>query len=818
MTGTRVTAREAVAALRACCPELAKGVEELVLAWLAPVSRRLAAIDDGFEDAPRAKHVNDPVWTTFELEPQEVLLIDSPLLQRLRGVKQLGLAHLVFPGANHDRFEHLCGVVNAADRVFRALKTNAERRREAEQKENGHLPTLSDRQRRLVRLAALLHDVGHGPFSHAIEPVVASRYAAELKAFNLHAKTELNLDSTVAIGELISVLVATSPALKKVLNHPLFGDVGAAGAAEKQLELATLILGARRHGQPAFLSAIISGQTDADKLDYMGRDAHHSGMPIQFDTERLLSKLEIVRCTPDNLPHEQALNRQFAEQSPNQQYFDIGIAASGVGALEQMLIGRAFLYDRLYHHHKVRAADAMAQRLLHYAQAERGRPFDLTELYLPVSDDAIIRLLGGDLSRTGFVAGGQRAAALAKRILVRDLYVRAFAFRASFHTAGSAEADEQARTSALAEAWAPVSTGLSGISDRLKAEESIVELAKRLAPLAGDARLIKLAEELDPSHVIVDLAENRVKPVTINVHAEDGTLEAPNLFFDPARWSHVYDLQKRTGYVFCAREFVPLVALATKIHFFETWGYAVSAKGDRLTKTGKLIPAELVERLRAAGVIDDETAGVLSHTRTTRTFLRRDDVRWPKGWSDESAEFENNIIDDLRARLPQGLSAKDRDALRLTLEGLASFIDTAHKDASFLTGVIDEAGLQKEVARHLRARGLAVIEGAEMSGGETDLIANDRMLIENKIAGQTDQPFEVKLEAPYQANRYSLAIASRIYFVLTGYKPASGAGIVGLTDSIRVEPVAGLARTAVVVRAVVPYGQARPSREKKPKA
>lgn len=815
---TQTAARDAVAALRTCCPQMAAAVEDLVKEWLESVTRRLAAIEDGFEDPPRSKHVNDPIWTTFELEPQEVLLIDSPLLQRLRGVKQLGLAHLVFPGANHDRFEHLCGVVNAADRVFRALQTNAERRREAEQRDNRDLPALKDRQRRLVRLAALLHDVGHGPFSHAIEPVVAARYGDELKAFNTHVVATLNLDARVAIGELISVLIATSPTLKKVLTNGLFTDVGAPSGVEKQLELATLILGARRHGQPAFLSAIISGQTDADKLDYMSRDAHHSGMPIQFDTERLLSKLEIVRCTPDNLPPEQALNRRFAEESSNNQYFDIGIGAAGVGALEQMLIGRAFLYDRLYHHHKVRAADAMAQRLLHYAQEERGRPFNLTDLYLPVSDDAIIRLLGGDLTRAGFETGGVRSAALAKRIIGRDLYVRAFAFRASFHTAGSAEIDEQARTSALAEAWTPVSTGLSGLSDRLDAEEAIVALAKKLAPHTGEERLTKLAGDLHPSHVIVDLAENRVKPVTINVHTEDGTLEAPNLFFDPARWSNVYDLQKRTGYVFCAREFVPLVALATKVYFFERWGYVVSTKGDRLTKTGKVITPGLVDRLTQAGAIDEDTAAVLSHRRTVRTFLHKGDVIWPTDWSHESGDFENDLLDDLRRFLPQGLSVEDRDALKETLAGLSSFIDMANKDAAFSTSTTDEAGLQRALAQHLRAQGLKVTEGSETAGGETDLIVKERMLIENKVAGETSTPFTIKPEAPYQANRYAAAIASRVYFVLTGYSPPQGARLISQTDSLRVEPVANLARTAIVIKAVVPYGLPTPSREKKPKA
>ena len=131
--------------------------------------------------------------------------------------------------------------------------------------------------------------------------------------------------------------------------------------------------------------------------------------------------------------------------------------ASGVGALEQMLIGRAFLYDRLYHHHKVRAADAMAQRLIHFAELDRGEPFNLDELYLDIGDDSIIRVLGGELSHTKLKAGGGGIAeSLAKAIVNRDLYHRAFVFRANFHAGIDPNLDETARSNELAERWGPI--------------------------------------------------------------------------------------------------------------------------------------------------------------------------------------------------------------------------------------------------------------------------------------------------------------------------------------------------------------------------
>lgn len=799
--------------LRAACPELFPAVDSLATEWLRPVELRLQAIAENRDEAPRAKHVNDPVWRTFELEPHEVLLIDSPLLQRLRGVKQLGLANLVFPGANHDRFEHVCGTVQAAERVFRALEQNAARRRE---REGGDGPGITDRDRLTVRLAALLHDVGHGPFSHAIEPVVARRYRADLDTFNRIVHHHFDLDAKVAVAELISVLIVLSEAMGRVLATASFSRLFSQNAADLQLRLVTLIMGARRLGQFPFLSAIISGQVDADKLDYMTRDALHSGMPIEFDTERLLWKLEIVRCTPANLPPSQPANREYAEQCPNQSYFDLGIAASGVGALEQMLIGRAFLYDRVYHHHKVRAADAMAQRMLHFAVEDRGRPFDLADLYQPVSDDTLIRILAGHLTRGDFEGGGARASGLGSAILNRDLYVRAFAFRATFHTASASESDDAGKMAALAEAWTPVSTGLADINDRIAAEARIVEIAKTIAPHMGDDRLKELADRLEPRHVIVDLAENRVKPVTINVHAEDGALEAPNLFFDPARWSHVYDLQKRTGYVFCDRQFVGLVGLAAKIFFFEKWGYAVSEKGDRLTKTLNAVQHEWVDALLASDRIDEAMGAILKREAKPRTFVHESQIDWPAEWNHEDGTFDADFVDSLKVALPQGLSAGDRNALISAMEGLATFVHTMHNDAEFLKSDALERDLQTAVLRHLRARGMKVTEGAEFGGGETDLLVQERLLIENKIAGEAADPYSVKPATPYQTNRYSVAICSRVFVTLLAYKPKQSANPIEQTQSIRVTPLTGLSRTAVNIQVVVPYGMPTPSKVGKP--
>ncbi|MFS8144308.1 hypothetical protein [Rhizobium sp. BR 249] len=120
-----------------------------------------------------------------------------------------------------------------------------------------------------------------------------------------------------------------------------------------------------------------------------------------------------------------------------------------------------------------------------------------------------------------------------------------------------------------------------------------------------------------------------------------------------------------------------------------------------------------------------------------------------------------------------------------------------------------------QLLRHLRSRKANAKEGAEFAGGETDVIIDERCLIENKV-GAGRKPFESKAHAPYQANRYGIAMCQRVFFTLVAYTPASDADILRLTDSVQVTPLDDLDRTAVEIRFVVPVGLSNPSDAKKP--
>lgn len=177
--------------------------------------------------------VRDPVHGDIELHPYEVALLDTPEMQRLRGIKQLGTAYLVYPGAHHTRFEHVLGTLHAASRICGALRVN------------GHTVTEEDEQ--LIRLAALLHDVSHIPFGHTFED--------ERKVFPRHDRAD-RLHAFLYRG---------------VLGERLAG----LGVRDEIFLLLT--------EERSWRSDIVAGAVDADLLDYLRRDAYFCGLAQGYD-------------------------------------------------------------------------------------------------------------------------------------------------------------------------------------------------------------------------------------------------------------------------------------------------------------------------------------------------------------------------------------------------------------------------------------------------------------------------------------------------------------------------------------------------------
>ena len=222
--------------------------------------------------------IRDPVHGYVLLEGLALELADTPQMQRLRWIKQLGLASLVYPGANHTRFEHSLGAYHMA-----ALLTD-------------HLG-LEEEDRLLVGAAALLHDVGHGPLSHATEAALAPFLRTEHES----------IIELLKKGELREVLD----------RHGL-----------RAQDIQAFINGSG-------LGQIVSGEIDVDRMDYLIRDAHYTGVAYGvIDRLRLLQKMTL---------HQGQLV----------------VEAGGVQAATSLLISRLLMHPSVYYHHVCRISECM---------------------------------------------------------------------------------------------------------------------------------------------------------------------------------------------------------------------------------------------------------------------------------------------------------------------------------------------------------------------------------------------------------------------------------------------------------------------------
>ncbi|MGB6500902.1 MAG: HD domain-containing protein [Thermoplasmata archaeon] len=298
------------------------------------------------------KAIFDPVHGPISLGPSAVALIGTPEFQRLWGIRQTGFAHLVFPGANHTRLEHSLGTYWVAGEMARRLE-------------------LSRAKTDLIAAAALLHDLGHPPFSHTLDGPLREVLGVEHERLSRARIEGEDPTGTVPSGGVAEVLEAHGlrPRLVADLVDPRPG-----GPA------------------PAILGEILHGAIDADRIDYMQRDAHYTGVAHgAVDAVRLLDTLRTA-----------AGHLAFAEK--------------GRGAVEGFLVGRALMYSTVYYHKTVRAAETMAQ-----AAVERmpGYPGEARGIFGLTDGEMLVRLRE---------AGGP-SADLASGLLERRLYKRVHGWR-----------------------------------------------------------------------------------------------------------------------------------------------------------------------------------------------------------------------------------------------------------------------------------------------------------------------------------------------------------------------------------------------------
>jgi len=262
----------------------------------------------------------DPIHDFVRVNSNELKIIDTPIFQRLRRIRQLSGAHLIYPGAQHTRFEHSLGVMHMASMAGHVLY------------EKG---IVSSDNIQNLRFAGLLHDIGHGPFSHLFEELLQKRKIS-------HEDIGRDIILKTQIGDLISA----NGFNKKFITELAFGD-----------------------SKFQFMNEIISGALSADIMDYLLRDGYFTGAEhAKIDHNRLTYSLDVYK------------NKLALEKS-------------ALVNFETMMISRYQMFKAVYFHKTVRAGEVMLLESMYLAEEELGLSSTSLNEYLKLTDEVILSKL-----------------------------------------------------------------------------------------------------------------------------------------------------------------------------------------------------------------------------------------------------------------------------------------------------------------------------------------------------------------------------------------------------------------------------------------
>lgn len=334
--------------------------------------------------------IRDPVHTFIHVDSDERKVVDSLPVQRLRHIHQLALTHLIYPGATHKRFEHSLGVMELAGRVFDVI-TDPDH---IHPQVRHVLPDLTggrrDYWRRVVRMAALCHDVGHLPFSHAAE----------------HDLLPDGWDH-----ERLTVEVIRSPQMLSLWANmvPPLNPEHVVRLAVGQKKLPTV----KFDDWEALLSEIIVGDAfGVDRMDYLLRDSLHAGVAYgRFDHFRLIDTLRIL---PPPRPKEGE-----ASTEPG-----LGVEEGGLRSAEALLLARYFMYSQVYFHPVRRIYDAHLKDFLRAWFNERNERYPtVVEEHLKLTDNEVLSAIA-EATRRPESPAHDPASRIARRDHFKELWRR----------------------------------------------------------------------------------------------------------------------------------------------------------------------------------------------------------------------------------------------------------------------------------------------------------------------------------------------------------------------------------------------------------
>ena len=325
------------------------------------------------------KNFYDSVWGTIEINEGEIFILNSPVLQRLRNIKQLGLVDLLYSSANHTRFSHTLGVLQTSSLMWKQIERELQKKR----------ADVEEDTEQIIRLAAIFHDAGHMFCSHASERYFQNEllYSRQKDIERIRNHFNKKIEHKPALTEIISVLIVCSKSVQELISTLDRGFQNLNFDNNKQEviteKICCLILGFPYSKNTIPYSQVISGQIDSDKLDYLRRDSHGTGVPVAVDMSRVFQKLRMVKTKQD-------FQMLSEPQEETHITYKMGIAPAAINTVDQLMISRYMMFENVYFHQKVLTAEEMLRYALRKIDSCTTGLLDNFQTIMQITDATIV--------------------------------------------------------------------------------------------------------------------------------------------------------------------------------------------------------------------------------------------------------------------------------------------------------------------------------------------------------------------------------------------------------------------------------------------
>ncbi len=483
------------------------------------------------------KVIHDPVWGTIKFYPWELQLLDSPLLQRLRNINQLGLAVLTYPSAHHSRFEHTLGVTSLVTKMADSINDGYSL--------NGEVYA-SQADINKMRIAAILHDVGHCFFSHLSEKMYGNteEFCALKASFEIFEKAQPH--------EILGYIIINTSAFKgffmSAVNYPETVD------AETFFDdLGRMIVGAPideicfengKRVKKYYLTEMINGQFDADSLDYLRRDSYITGLSLTYHIDRFLYKIRIFDLQ-ETVDGEEVTARHLA------------VPESGISTVEEMVFGKQMLTRYIYQHQKVLATDVLIYDIVSGLRSggKLQHPCD----FLYYCDDDIYKLYdeSGDEDFRVPAYGmpihkdsKKTISDVVRQIKQRDLPKKALVLNMANLTSDNGEMT-------LDRAYNTVKAAMLSGGFRQEVRDEALKICERAQLDKNEIDLFDVFYSVPKPSVVKNYTDSLVT-------THDGRFTALSDVADLNDWADEFSLRSWNAYVYSSSKLLPVISLAAK--------------------------------------------------------------------------------------------------------------------------------------------------------------------------------------------------------------------------------------------------------------